>query len=51
MKWNEHEHRMNKVFNSILAFLITIGSQASATDPVDLQKLKDTNECVVVEVM
>ena len=28
----------------LLAFLMTIGSQASAFDPVDLQKLKDTGE-------
>jgi hypothetical protein len=29
----------------ILAFLMTIGSQVSAADPDDLQKLKDTNKC------
>ena len=37
---------MTKHITILLAFLMTIGSQASAFDYAHLQKLKDTNECV-----
>jgi uncharacterized protein YjbI with pentapeptide repeats len=37
---------MTKLFTVLIAFLITIGSQVSAFDPADLQKLKDTGDCL-----
>ena len=42
---------MIKHLTVLVALLMTIGSQVSAFDYAHLQKLKDTNECVVVEAI
>ena len=34
----------------LLAFLMTIGTQVSAADPDDLQKLKDTGKCATCDL-
>ena len=34
----------------VLAFLMTIGTQVSAADPDDLQKLKDTGKCATCDL-
>ena len=41
---------MIKHLTVLIAFLMTIGSQASAFDPAHLQKLKDTNECIACDL-
>ena len=37
---------MMKHLTALIAFLMTIGSQVSAFDPDDLQRLIDTGDCV-----
>ena len=41
---------MMKHFTILIAFLMTISSQANAFDPAHLQKLKDTNECIACDL-
>ena len=39
-----------KLINGLIAFLMMIGSQVSAFDTADLQKLNDTGNCVACDL-
>ena len=41
---------MTKHLAILIAFLMVIGSQASAFDTAHLQKLKDTNDCIACDL-
>ena len=45
MRYSSGELVIMKHLSLLIAFLITAGSQVSAFDPADLQRLLDTNYC------